>query len=364
MHVIPDPPPSRRLWTVAGVTALLAISLAFFLWPEAPLLPKDPRARTLFLEAEHLTATWETDKVIEATKRYDEVTRVEPDFAPAWAGWTNADVVLATAGPSPEASIRNAEAHARRALSLNDSLAVAHAALGHSYWQEWKCPEAEAEFQKALAGKGDRATTHQLYALYLASLGRKDEAVSFARRALDAQPASGLFNYSLAQVYFQSGDFDAAIAAAQITQTMDRAFPNAFQTLLRANIQLGRLDEAQRALEEQARYFPKNTGGAWPAYLLAKQGKLEEARTIFRELAFKPEEPVPQPWACGGPDRDGRTRGRARFFAPLRRRTRPQHAVDLDLARAQAAPLQPSLSGDRQSGAASTMRLYWYIKHF
>ena len=227
---------------------MAAALLGIALWPKGPNLPRDPRARTLFLEAEHLAETWETPRELEAVEKYRQVTEIEPGFAPAWAGLTNVEIVLAPGQPSPVKALADAEAHAREALRLDDSLASAHAALGHCYWQQWKWDEADQEFQKALAGAGDTATSHQLYGLYLASVGRKPEAVSEARRAVELAPISGLMNYSLAQVYLQTGDFEQALTQANKTLQMDRHYPSAFQTLLRANIQLGRLAEAERAL--------------------------------------------------------------------------------------------------------------------
>ena len=71
-------------------------------------------------------------------------------------GLTNVEIVLAPGQPSPVKALADAEAHAREALRLDDSLASAHAALGHCYWQQWKWDEADREFQKALAGAATR----------------------------------------------------------------------------------------------------------------------------------------------------------------------------------------------------------------
>ena len=275
--VVPEPTSRWRSWLLLGTAAALVVA-GFLLWPQGTLLPSDPKARQLFLEAEHLTGTWEMPKVQDAVALYAEVTRIEPDFAPAWAGWTNADIVLG--------SLADSELHARKALSLDSTLSTAHAALGHSYWQQWKWDEADKEFQLALDGDGDTATAHQLYGLYLASVGRRQEAVMHARRAVETQPVSGLFNYSLAQVYLQTGDYQAALAQAERTLRIDRHYPNAFQNLLRANIQLGRLAEAERALDEEMLHFQDKSLTPWRVFLLARSGRVQQARALFQAEAF------------------------------------------------------------------------------
>ena len=204
-------------------------------------------------------------------------------------------MVLAHVGPSTAQALADSELHARKALSLDRSLASAHAALAHSYWQQWRWSEADDEFRQAISGTGNTAIAHQLYGLYLASLGRDDEAVQHARFAVELQPVSGLANFSLAQVYLQAGDFAAAVAQSKKTLLIDRNFPLALQSLIRAEIQLGRLEEAQRDLTEAIRSMPGTYPlEQWQSYLLARSGRLRDAREVFQlEEKLGPNHPHP-----------------------------------------------------------------------
>lgn len=287
LAVAPAPPIRSRAWwlpvTAAGAAGLLLVGAWFVGDRVAARVPEGDQARRLFLEAEHLADTWEADKVRTAASRYQEVTRLDPGFAGAWAGLANANIVLAFLGPDPARAVADAERHARQALSLDDSLAVAHAALGHSYWQQWRWVEADEAFQRAMAADPASSVAHQLYGLYLASAGRPQEAVRHARRAVELAPVSGLMSHALAVVYLQTGDFESAIAQARHTLDIDRHFPLAYQTLIRAYIQAGRLEEAWQALEDAARFVSRNDAGPWRAYLLARLGRLPEARTALME---------------------------------------------------------------------------------
>jgi Flp pilus assembly protein TadD len=85
----------------------------------------------------------------------------------------------------------------------------------------------------------------------------------------------------LAQVYLQTGHFDLAVEQAQRTLEMDRHFPLAFQTLIRASSQLGRTEDARNALDAQLRHSPADVQAGWHAYSLARSGALSDARKVM-----------------------------------------------------------------------------------
>ena len=178
-------------------------------------------------------------------------------------------------------SLVESETHARRALEIDPSLPAAHAALAHSYRHQWRFREADKEFQSAIAADERSTIAQQLYALYLASAGRTDEAIQHGRGAFDLAPVSGLINYSLAQVYLQSGRYDDALEQAKRTVELDRHFPLAFQTLVRGNAQLGRIGDASEALDAEIRNAPEENVNVW-RYLLAKRGRRDDAREVLR----------------------------------------------------------------------------------
>jgi tetratricopeptide (TPR) repeat protein/O-antigen ligase len=73
-----------------------------------------------------------------------------------------------------------------RALSLNPDLVIAHSALAYIYAQQGRLEEAEQENQIVLAALPDDYATLKNLAIISRQLGRLEESLSYARRALAA----------------------------------------------------------------------------------------------------------------------------------------------------------------------------------
>ena len=267
--------------------ACLAIGMLLLAISHEKPLTGSAEADRLYLEAESLAATWEPDTVGKAIQEYEQVTHMVPDFARAWAGLANAEVVM-THYNSSEAALEASEMHARRAVELDPSSPVALAALGHSFWHQHRWNEAGAAFEKAVAGNPTEASPYHLYSMYLASRGRSEEAIAAARRSLEIAPTASLMNYVLAEVYFYGGDYEHALAQARRTLEFSRHYPLAYLVVVRANAMLGRLDDASAAFDEGVRVGDLEDS-AWNIYLLALRGQKEEARRQLQQ--WRPEIP-------------------------------------------------------------------------
>src|SRR5438093_9331528 len=80
---------------------------------------------------------------------------------------------------------------AEKALSLNDSLAEAHASLGEilmQYYFDWK--RAGSELDRAIELNPSYATAHFWQATHYMALGRIDESLAQVRKAVELDPLS------------------------------------------------------------------------------------------------------------------------------------------------------------------------------
>ncbi len=109
-----------------------------------------------------------------------------------------------------------AKTAALKAISLDDSLAEAHAELGMlSYVYDWNIAEAERELRRAIDLNPNYARTHIYYALMLSHTGRSQEGLDEIERARRLDPLSPFTVGIAGNVYFAVRKYDDAIRALQ-----------------------------------------------------------------------------------------------------------------------------------------------------
>ena len=103
-----------------------------------------------------------------------------------------------------------------KALVLDDSLAEAHASLGHALHNyDWDWAGAEREFQRALQLNPNYATAHHWYAHLLMQMGRTQESLNEALRAQELNPLEPTIDNGLARQYYLARHYDKAVEQGQ-----------------------------------------------------------------------------------------------------------------------------------------------------
>lgn len=147
-------------------------------------------AYTAYLRGRHAMARPGAADPTRATTLFQEAIQFDSNFAPAWAGLGAAHALRATAeGARPADAMPAARTAAIRALALDSTLAVAHGTVALvRFLYDWEWNGADSAFQRALIVNPSRPEVHRWYSLLLMALGRRDEAMVHARRALDLSP--------------------------------------------------------------------------------------------------------------------------------------------------------------------------------
>jgi len=141
----------------------------------------------------------------------------DPNYALAYAGLADSSLFL---GSFYVEAISEAKAAALKAIELDASLAEAHVALGHiKLWLDWDWAAAEREFKQGIALNSGSALAHDEYALYLAAMGRVDDAIAEAKRAQELDALSPRINTDLGWCLLYAGR--APEAAAQFRSTLE-----------------------------------------------------------------------------------------------------------------------------------------------
>ena len=138
-------------------------------------------------------------KAREALEHFERAVELDPEFASAWAGLSNAALWV-----KPRATyMARAEEAAKRAVALNPNLAEAHAAVAsiEMIWH-WNWARAGEEFARAIALQPTEPEVLTHYATYLAATGRLDEAIVASRQATELDPRSPLIRQQLGRLYY------------------------------------------------------------------------------------------------------------------------------------------------------------------
>src|SRR6516225_10995945 len=111
---------------------------------------------------------------------------------------------------------------ARKAISLDDSLAEAHASLGwilYRYQQDWS--GAEKELRRAIELNPSYERAHRFYGHFFRAIGRNDLACKENRLAHELDPLNIPDANNWAQCVSEAGHFDEAVRMVEDILAID-----------------------------------------------------------------------------------------------------------------------------------------------
>jgi TolB-like protein/DNA-binding winged helix-turn-helix (wHTH) protein/lipoprotein NlpI len=188
-------------------------------------------------------------------KYFKDALAKDPGYAEAWVGLANSYNLSREyyEGHFSNALAKSGKEAALKALALDPNLSEAHASLAFILWRyEWKFPEAETEFHKALDLSPNNVTAHHWYGMFLASRGRFDEARNQLRQAETLDPLSLIVITNSGWVNYYARDYDAAILYYQKALKLNSGFQTAQMKLAWAYEQKGMW---QQALDARRSFF-------------------------------------------------------------------------------------------------------------
>ncbi len=192
-----------------------------------------------------------TPDEIKKAVSYFELARVrDPDFALSHAGLADAYNLLADYSYlPPNDTLPRAKAEALAALSIDDTLAEAHTALGHVRVYDLEWLEAEREFKRAIELDPSYSTARHWYANCLMVRGKKTEALAQIRRALKVDSLSLNVNQAVGFLLYLAGDYAGAIEQFRKTLELDPEFVPSHFGLGTTYVQTRRYDDAVHEFE-------------------------------------------------------------------------------------------------------------------
>lgn len=242
-------------------------------------------AYPLAMHAETLLDEGSASDLPAALSKFQEAREIAPSYARAYTGISHCHLEMVLRGASSSSSIvAAAKEAALRAISLDPDMIESYSCLGSAQALAWDWESAEKSF---LHGQslGTHAQSSRRYALFLAALGRSDEAAHYLDMAARIDPFSN--RQKVARIKFLH---------------LTRRFEDGMR-LLSARLVYGPLPIEARLLlalicahagdSDWARQLIGDArpaaGGQLPmmafiAEVLALSGEADEARRIVREL--------------------------------------------------------------------------------
>ena len=248
----------------------------------------NPEAYELYLKGRFFWNKRTGADLLKSIDYFKQAVEKDQKYALAYAGLADAYVLLPPYGAaSPSESFPQAEAAARKALELDDTLAEAHTSLGQFLlFYDLDFAGSTMEFERALSLDPNYATAHHWYGGGgpLLALGQFDRAIKEGKRAVELDPLSLINNADLGWLYFNARRYNEAEAQARKTLEMDSHFYLAHYYLGEVLQLKGQLTEAIAEYKKAAELDDDPFVLGLLAQAYAKLGQRDEALKMLGQL--------------------------------------------------------------------------------
>ena len=224
--------------------------------------------------------------LLKAIDHFNNAIQRDPAYAPAYSGLSDAYQRFDLQGlAAPRESMPKAEAAARRALALDDTLAEAHASLASVLFRyHWDWDGAAKEFDRSLELNPNYAEGHRARAIYLLTLRRNEDALTAIHRAQALSPLSPAIHADVAAALWRLGRYDEARAQLQRTLEIDPGSSRAYVELGIIASRHGDVAEAINGMQRAVAISSRRMHVQWLGYAYGAAGRKAAALQILSEL--------------------------------------------------------------------------------
>jgi adenylate cyclase len=249
--------------------------------------PINPEAHELCLKGVYYLNKETPEALKKSLECFQEATEKDAKYALAYAGLADCyEVMGGLRALARDDAFPKAEAAARHALQLDETLAEAHVAFGAARWIfDWDWYGAEKEYKRAIELNPGNPDAHDEYSVLLTAMGRHQEAIVEVKKAVMLDPVTIHIVAEVGWVLYYARLYDQAIAAELKTLEMDPNFAIAHSILGDIYTQKGLYKEA---LVEYQRWAGLSSVGPGTetsmAYTYARMGRTAEALQKLNKL--------------------------------------------------------------------------------
>lgn len=242
--------------------------------PVARRYTENVRAYNLYLQGRFAWNKRSDEGMREAIAFFEAAIREDEGYALAWSGLADAYAIGVDYRTEPvEIGFAKAKQLARRALSLDDSLAEAHTSLAWvTFIHDWDWEVASHSFERAIAANPRYPSARQWHAWFLASQGRMAEAIREGLLAAELDPVSVSVRRGVGSLYFYARDWTQSALHLRRALAMNPVSTESMMALAQALLFGGRMSEAEGVVRDGLLLAPEDTS------LLAAMGRIHVAQ--------------------------------------------------------------------------------------
>jgi adenylate cyclase len=240
----------------------------------------------LYLKGRFYWNKFTMDGVRKGIELFKEAIEKDPNYALAYTGLLDGYTYLNNPVEARKAAVT--------ALELDPTLGEAHASLGFfTFLYDWDWLKAEVEFRLAIDLSPNYAQAHHWYSIYLAQMGRHEEAIREARLAKQLDPLSLSMNQTAGLVFCVARQYDRAVDELRKVIEMDANYAAAHGTLGLVYARKGMCEQAIEEFEKVASLAGGHPGVATSlkgltAYSYAVCNRPDKARALVEEICAEP----------------------------------------------------------------------------
>lgn len=253
--------------------------------------PSNVSAYVQHLKGEYLLKKRRPDDVRRAFEYFLEAIRLEPGYAEPYYGAAMFYNISAAYGAlPPRSALPKAEDLLSKGLALDENSPTLISTLGMLRVFQWRWAQAEQAYKRAINLEPTNAFPHMTYPLLCSFLGRHEEALLHAGKAIELEPLDLMANFRLLQANYYSRRFEDAVRCGRVAIELTPDSPYTFFYLALSLAAVGLEDEAW-TMASQGKKLNDGLplGEGFFGYLAGLLRHTVEARGVAGELEARRE---------------------------------------------------------------------------
>lgn len=255
--------------------------------PDVSAAKANPEAYQQYLRGQLHCSRWSPEDFEKGVRYLEESIRLRPGYAPTFRALAGCYGAAAYFGFQPPAIL-----NPRRRWAVNEAARASgrtgepdQLLAGVAFYEDWDWTATERAFRSALALNPDHTQSHQVYAWYLAAMGRSAEAIAHAEEASRLDPLGVAPQLAMCSVAWFAGQYDRAVSECRraVDQESSNAVARAY--LGWALLLQGSKGEALGQLETAKALAPDNPFTVTLlAYGLADADRSVDAKKMLHDI--------------------------------------------------------------------------------